>query len=55
MKKSFMVLFFLATTGAVFADDKIAVVDLQQLVSNSSQVKTLKQELFRFLMLLMIL
>lgn len=34
----------MATCGAVFAEDKIAVVDLQQLVSSSSQVKQLKQE-----------
>ena len=31
-------------TSSAFADSKIAVVDLQQLVSNSSQVKQLKQE-----------
>jgi Skp family chaperone for outer membrane proteins len=31
------------STNHVFADDKIAVVDLQDLVSNSSQVKQLKQ------------
>lgn len=29
---------------SVFADEKIAVVDLQQIVSNSAQVKSLKQE-----------
>ena len=34
----------LISTGAVFASEKFAVVDLQQLVSNSSQVKQLKQE-----------
>ena len=44
MKKSFLILTLLATTSIAFADDKIAVVDLQQLVSNSSQVKQLKQE-----------
>ncbi len=44
MKKSFILIAFLATNCTVFANDKIAVVDLQQLVSNSSQVKQLKQE-----------
>lgn len=44
MKKNLLILGLLATCGAVFADEKIAVVDLQQLVSNSSQVKQLKQE-----------
>lgn len=44
MKKSFLILTLLASTSIAFADDKIAVVDLQQLVSNSSQVKQLKQE-----------
>ena len=45
MKKSLMLLIvsFMLTSSA-FADSKIAVVDLQQLVSNSSQVKQLKQE-----------
>ena len=44
MKKRILVLTFIAATCSVFAEDKIAVVDLQQLVSNSSQVKLLKQE-----------
>ena len=44
MKKYFVILSLLITTCSAFADDKIAVVDLQQLVSNSSQVKQLKQE-----------
>ena len=46
MKKSLLVLTAILTlsTGFVFAEDKIAVVDLQQLVSNSNQVKQLKQE-----------
>ena len=44
MKKKFLVLSFLMTSCIAFADDKIAVVDLQQLVNNSSQVKQLKQE-----------
>ena len=35
---------FLISSGIALADDKIAVVDLQQLVDNSSQVKQLKQE-----------
>lgn len=43
MKKSFVLLTLLAFAGAAYAND-IAVVDLQQLVSNSSQVKQLKQE-----------
>ena len=46
MNKSFFVLilsFFLAN-NYVFAEDSIAVVDLQKIVSNSSQVKQLKQE-----------
>lgn len=46
MKKSllFITALFLIGASAAFADDKIAVVDLQQIVSNSSQVKALKQE-----------
>jgi len=44
MKKSFLVFGLLMTMGCVWADDSIAVVDLQQIVSNSSQVKQLKQE-----------
>ena len=40
--KKVLLSFFLITMA--FADDKIAVVDLQQIVSNSSQVKQLKQE-----------
>lgn len=43
MKKSFVLLTLLAFAGAAYANE-IAVVDLQQLVSNSSQVKQLKQE-----------
>ncbi len=46
MKKSFLVVilgFFLAS-GYVQAADSIAVVDLQKIVGNSSQVKVLKQE-----------
>ena len=42
MKKIFLILILLAVAPA-FAED-IAVVDLQQIVSNSSQVKQLKQE-----------
>ncbi len=34
----------LISSSAVFAEDKVAVVDLQKLVSNSAQVKQLKQE-----------
>ena len=46
MKKSLLFLgaILLASTGFAQAEDKIAVVDLQQLVSNSNQVKQLKQE-----------
>lgn len=44
MKKSFIILALFATTCSAFADSKIAVVDLQELVSNSTQVKQLKQE-----------
>ncbi len=46
MKQSFLVVtlgFFLAT-GVSLAEDSIAVVDLQKIVSNSAQVKQLKQE-----------
>ena len=42
MKKIFLILILLAVAPA-FAED-IAVVDLHQIVSNSSQVKQLKQE-----------
>lgn len=34
----------LVSSSAVIAEDKIAVVDLQKIVSNSSQVKQLKQD-----------
>lgn len=46
MKKNVFIFtaLLMATAGAVFAEEKIAVVDLQQLVSNSGQVKQLKQE-----------
>ncbi len=46
MKKSFMIMllsFFLASNYAQ-AENSIAVVDLQKIVSNSAQVKQLKQE-----------
>ena len=46
MKQSFLVVmlgFFLAANCS-YAEDSIAVVDLQKLVSGSSQVKQLKQE-----------
>lgn len=46
MKQSFLVVtlgFFLAT-GVSLAEDSVAVVDLQKIVSNSAQVKQLKQE-----------
>ena len=44
MRKFFLVLALIVASSAAFASDKIAVVDLQQLVSSSSQVKQLKQE-----------
>ena len=46
MKKSLLVLMFgfFLTNTYVQAEDSIAVVDLQKIVSNSSQVKQLKQE-----------
>ena len=44
MKKYFLLCAILFSVTCVFASDDIAVVDLQQLVSNSSQVKLLKQE-----------
>ena len=43
MKKSLLVLAFMTAFGNVYAQE-IAVVDLQQIVDNSSQVKQLKQE-----------
>ena len=45
MKKMYLFLLLLAiSTNISFADENIAVVDLQKLVNNSSQVKQLKQE-----------
>ncbi len=45
MKRILLSFFLIAmTSNLAFAEDKIAVVDLQQIVSNSSQVKQLKQE-----------
>ena len=46
MKKKLFLLtaILLITTNQGFCEDKIAVVDLQKIVSNSSQVKQLKQE-----------
>ena len=45
MNKVLLSFFLIAMTSSLaFAVDKIAVVDLQQIVSNSSQVKQLKQE-----------
>ena len=43
MKKLFFFFFLILSANSVFAKD-IAVVDLQQIVNNSSQVKQLKQE-----------
>ena len=39
-----MFVMVLVSSSAVIAEDKIAVVDLQKIVSNSSQVKQLKQD-----------
>lgn len=46
MKKSLLVLMlgFFLTDINVFAETQVAVVDLQKIVSNSAQVKQLKQE-----------
>jgi len=46
MKKSFFVVMlgFFLTNSCCFAENDVAVVDLQKIVSNSSQVKQLKQE-----------
>ena len=44
MKNKILVLALLISSCSAFAADNIAVVDLQQLVNNSSQVKQLKQE-----------
>ena len=44
MKKSLLLALLLFSTNLAFADEKIGVVDLQQLVANSSQVKQLKAE-----------
>ena len=46
MKKSLLLIFayFVCLQGFSFAEESVAVVDLQQIVSNSSQVKQLKQE-----------
>ena len=45
MKKSLLVLsILLFTMSNAFAESKIATVDLQQIVGNSSQVKQLKTE-----------
>lgn len=44
MKNKILGLVILISTCSVLAEDKIGVVDLQQIVDNSSQVKQLKQE-----------
>lgn len=46
MKKSYFVVLlgFFLTSNFVMAENSIAVVDLQKIVSNSNQVKQLKQE-----------
>ena len=43
MKKYFLILALIGISTGVYAEN-IAVVDLQQIVDNSSQVKQLKQE-----------
>lgn len=43
-KKLLILSLILITTNTSFAEENIAVVDLQQLVNSSSQVKILKQE-----------
>lgn len=44
MKKMFLILGLVMAVNCVWAEDNIAVVDLQKIVSNSSQVRQLKQE-----------
>lgn len=44
MKKSLLVMGVFMMMGSTWASENIAVVDLQKIVSNSSQVKQLKQE-----------
>ena len=44
MKKHLLTMIIILSTTSAFAADNIAVVDLQQLVGSSSQVKQLKQE-----------
>ena len=44
MKKSLLILGLVCSMGAVFANDEIAIVDLQQLVNSSAQVKQLQTE-----------
>lgn len=44
MKNKILILALLMSSCSIFAADNIAVVDLQQLVNSSAQVKQLKQE-----------
>ena len=44
MKNKLLILAIFASSCCVFANEDIAVVDLQELVSSSAQVKQLKQE-----------
>lgn len=44
MKKYFLILAIIASSALAFAAEDIAVVDLQQLVNSSGQVKQLRQE-----------
>ena len=44
MKKLILASFLIMSSNTIFASEDIAVVDLQQLVNSSNQVKQLKQE-----------
>ena len=44
MRKILVLSIIILSASSVFAEEKIAVVDLQQIVANSAQVKQLKQE-----------
>ena len=48
MKKSLLLIFayFVCLQGFSFAEESVAVVDLQQIVSNSSQVKNHTDQVF---------
>ena len=44
MRKILVLSIIILSASSVFAEEKIAVVDLQQIVANSAQVKQLKRE-----------